>query len=124
MGVILGHVLSFWLRFRGGKGVAAALGVVLGMYPYFTWAGLCAFGLWIAVTLWSRYVSVGSIVAAAAFVPLFAAFNWPSLRAIWPLGAFAAAMATLIILRHRSNIRRLIAGTENRIGRPAMRNDK
>jgi glycerol-3-phosphate acyltransferase PlsY len=114
-GAILGHVFSFYLRFRGGKGVATALGVVLGMYPYFTFAGLGALGIWIAVTLASRYVSLGSVVAAVAFLPLFAAFNWP-VQHVWPLGAFATVMVGLILLRHRTNIRRLLAGTENRIG--------
>ena len=75
-GVIAGHVFSFWLRFRGGKGVATALGVVIGIYPFFTWAGLAALGVWIVVTVTCRYVSVGSIVAALMFVPLFVAFNW------------------------------------------------
>lgn len=114
-GAILGHVFSFWLKFRGGKGVATALGVVVGVFPYFTYAGLIAFGLWILVTLISRYVSLGSIVAAAAFVPLLVILNWPAMD-IWPLVVFAAAMATLIIVRHRTNITRLIHGTENKIG--------
>ena len=114
-GAILGHVFSFYLRFRGGKGVATALGVVLGMYPYFTFAGLCALGVWIVVTLASRYVSLGSVTAAVAFLPLFAAFNWP-VSEVWPMGVFAVLMVALILLRHRQNIRRLLAGTENRIG--------
>lgn len=113
-GVILGHVFSLYLRFRGGKGVATALGVVIGIYPYFTWAGLAALGLWCAVTLISRYVSLGSVVAALGFVPLFAAFNWPVGR-YWPLLVFAAAMVVLILFRHRSNIRRLLAGTESKL---------
>lgn len=116
-GVIAGHVFSFWLRFRGGKGVATALGVVIGIYPFFTWAGLAALGVWIVVTLACRYVSVGSIVAALMFVPLFVAFNWGEVGRLWPLGAFATAMAALIIIRHRSNIRRLFAGEENKIGK-------
>ncbi|MFA6134793.1 MAG: glycerol-3-phosphate 1-O-acyltransferase PlsY [Phycisphaerae bacterium] len=117
MGAILGHVFSFWLTFRGGKGVATALGAVLGFYPYFTAAGLVALALWIVVTLASRYVSLGSIVAAVAFLPLFAAFNWSHAGQLWPFGAFAATMAALIILRHRGNIRRLLNGTENKIRR-------
>ncbi len=116
MGCILGHVFSFYLGFRGGKGVATALGVVLGIYPYFTLAGLAAMGIWIIVTLASRYVSLGSISAAVAFVPLLVAFNFPPMR-LWPLGSFAIAMAALIIVRHRGNISRLLAGTENKIGR-------
>ncbi|MCK4602861.1 MAG: glycerol-3-phosphate 1-O-acyltransferase PlsY, partial [Phycisphaerae bacterium] len=116
-GAIMGHVLSFYLKFRGGKGVATALGVVLGVFPYFTYAGLIALGLWIAVTLISRYVSLGSVVAAAAFLPLFVALNYWRLAQLLPLGAFAAAMIVLIIFRHRGNIRRLLAGSENKIGK-------
>ncbi len=114
-GVIVGHVFSFYLRFRGGKGVATALGVVVGIYPFFTFAGLAALGVWIVVTLASRYVSLGSVSAAVAFLPLFVVFNWPVLH-VWPLGVFAAVMVALILLRHRENIRRLLSGTENRIG--------
>ena len=115
-GAICGHVFSFYLRFHGGKGVATSLGVVLGVYPYFTWPGLAALGVWIAVTLISRYVSLGSICAVAGFVAFFALFNHDQLGTVWPLGAFAAVMAALIVLRHRGNIARLLAGTENRIG--------
>jgi glycerol-3-phosphate acyltransferase PlsY len=119
LAAVLGHVFSFYLRFRGGKGVATALGVVLGIYPYFTAAGAAALGLWIIVTLISRYVSLGSIVAALAFVPLLAVFNRGVLAELWPLLIFAAAMAVLIVVRHRANIRRLLNGTENKIGRKA-----
>lgn len=114
-GAIAGHVFSLYLRFRGGKGVATALGVVLGIFPYFTYPGLCALGIWVAVTLISRYVSLGSMVAAVAFLPLLAAFNWPPTR-LWPLCAFAAAMVLLIIVRHRTNIARLLRGQEDKIG--------
>lgn len=120
VGCILGHVFSFYLRFRGGKGVATSLGVVLGIFPYFTWAGLAAFALWVLVAGVTRYVSVASITAAAAFWPLFTCINWLALGMspgrLWPLGAFGAAMALLIIYRHRGNISRLLAGTENKIG--------
>jgi glycerol-3-phosphate acyltransferase PlsY len=112
---IAGHIFSFWLRFRGGKGVATALGVVLGIWPFFTVAALAALGVWIIVTLISRYVSLGSIVAAATFLPAFAWLNWPA-TGLWPMATFAAAMAGLIIFRHRTNILRILAGTENKIG--------
>jgi len=118
-GAILGHVLSFWLRFRGGKGVATGLGVVLGIWPYFTLAGLTALALWVAVTLISRYVSLGSIVAAAAFVPLVILFHLRDWASLWPMIVFGAAMCALIIVRHRTNIVRLVKGTENKIGRKA-----
>ncbi len=115
LAAVLGHVFSFYLRFRGGKGVATALGVVIGIYPYFTWAGLAALGLWIVVTLVSRYVSLGSITAAVAFVPLLVVFNSRHIGRLWPLLVFAAAVAALILVRHRANIRRLLTGTENKI---------
>lgn len=120
-GAIAGHVFSFYLGFRGGKGVATALGVVLGIWPYFTYAGLAAFAVWVVVTLTSRYISLGSVAAAVAFLPLFVATNCLALGVelgtLWPLGLFAAAMAALILVRHRSNIKRLLAGTESKIGR-------
>jgi glycerol-3-phosphate acyltransferase PlsY len=113
---IAGHVFSFYLKFRGGKGVATSLGVVLGMYPFMTFPGLVALALWLVVTLTSRYVSLGSVAAAVAFLPLFAAFNCARFAALWPLATFIAAMAALILVRHRANIARLLAGTENKIG--------
>jgi glycerol-3-phosphate acyltransferase PlsY len=116
MGAILGHVFNIWLKFRGGKGVATALGVVLGIWPYFTYAGLVTFGLWIVVTLISRYVSLGSIVAALAFLPLVVCLHFQHAAQLWPLETFAAVMAALIIIRHRANISRLLHGTENKIG--------
>ena len=114
-GAIAGHVFSFWLRFRGGKGVATALGVVLGVWPYFTVAGLISLAVWIAVTLTSRYVSLGSITAAAAFLPAFTLLNWPPTN-LWPMTLFAALMIALIVVRHRGNIARLLKGTESKIG--------
>ncbi|MCD6303685.1 MAG: glycerol-3-phosphate 1-O-acyltransferase PlsY [Planctomycetes bacterium] len=119
-GAVAGHVFSFWLKFRGGKGVASSLGVVLGVWPYFTFAGLVALGVWLVVTLASRYVSLGSIAAAVVFLPAFAVLNWPPTD-LWPMGAFAAAMVALIIVRHRGNISRLLAGRENKISRPRLR---
>ena len=119
-GTIAGHVFSFWLKFRGGKGVATSLGVLMGLYPYFTWVGLAALGLWCLVVLIWRYVSLASITAAAAFPLLFVAACWVvddwKVTRLWPLLAFAAAMAALVVVRHRSNIQRLLAGTENKIG--------
>ena len=119
---IMGHVLPVWLKFRGDKGVATGLGVVLGFWPYLTLPGLAAFGVWILVTGVSRYVSLGSIVAAISFPVFGVVFNylkldaWGSLAQLWPMGVFAAGLPTLIITSHRSNIKRLLAGTESKIG--------
>ena len=111
-GAIMGHVFSFWLKFRGGKGVATSLGVLLGFYPFFTWPGLVAFALWGAAVLIWRYVSLASIIAAGAFPLLLVCacfvFGW-DLGVVWPLLAFASAMALLVIVRHRTNISRLLA---------------
>lgn len=118
-GCILGHMFPVYLRFKGGKGVATSLGVILGFYPYFTWPGLVAFGLWIALTWTTGYVSVGSMVAAGAFPILFALFagrgEWGAARYLWPLYAFAATIGILVIYRHRGNLRRLMQGTEPKI---------
>jgi acyl phosphate:glycerol-3-phosphate acyltransferase len=117
---VMGHVLSFWVGFRGGKGVATSLGVVLGIWPYYTLPGLAAFALWIAVTLIWRYVSLGSVVAVIAFPVLFILAcllaNWP-VADLLPLLAFAIAMAAMVVFRHRTNLSRLLKGTENKIGR-------
>ncbi|MBS3820741.1 MAG: glycerol-3-phosphate 1-O-acyltransferase PlsY [Planctomycetes bacterium] len=115
-GCIGGHVFSVFLGFRGGKGVATSLGVVVGMYPLLTWAGLAAFGTWLVVVLISRYISLASIVASIAFLAWFCFFNAAQLGGLWPLLAFATAIVTLIVVRHRGNILRLVKGTENRIG--------
>lgn len=121
---ICGHVFPIYLGFRGGKGVATSLGVLLGFYPLLTWPGLIAFGVWIALTGITRYVSVGSVGAAAAFPIIFAVMvrlTGPADRGfdfdrLWPLYAFSLAMAGLVIFRHRGNLKRLMAGTESKIG--------
>ena len=105
---ILGHVFPVWLAFRGGKGVATALGVFLAMMPRAT---LCLLGVFLAVFLLTRYVSLASIVAAAIF-PVISLFF---LRHPSPAVLFAVvSIPVLIIVKHQSNIRRLLAGTESR----------
>jgi glycerol-3-phosphate acyltransferase PlsY len=108
---VLGHIFPVWLKFRGGKGVATGLGAFIVIAPK---AVLVAAGIFIAVVVIFRYVSLGSIVAAAAF-PLLAY----EIRAYGnaPMAlAFMAATSLLIIVRHNENIRRLLAGTESRVG--------
>lgn len=115
---ITGHLFSLFLRFRGGKGVATSTGVVLGIFPYFTAAAAVAIVVWLVVFRLTRYVSAGSIIGAAALPLAYAgigvAAGWPILGAQLPLLVFAILMALLIILKHRGNIARLRAGTENR----------
>lgn len=124
LAAILGHMFSVFLRFRGGKGVATSAGVMLGLWPYFTIPGLIAIGGFIVIFLATRYVSVGSILSAGMFPLAYLAVgvwrNWPVFGAQWPLLAFAVLVAGLIIYKHRGNISRLRAGTENKFARKAV----
>jgi glycerol-3-phosphate acyltransferase PlsY len=109
---ILGSIATVFLRFRGGKGVATAVGVFLGLEPLAT--AVCL-GIWVLLFWRYRYVSLGSIVGAAALPVLIALLN-PADRLSNPAFYLALLVAALVILRHRSNIGRLLRGTENRIG--------
>jgi acyl phosphate:glycerol-3-phosphate acyltransferase len=104
---VAGHIFPVWLRFRGGKGVATAAGVVVGLMPLVAAVVLPA---WLLIVALTRYTSVGSITAAAAATPLAWAFGYD-----WPYIALAGVMAVAILVKHRSNIQRLIRGNENRI---------
>jgi glycerol-3-phosphate acyltransferase PlsY len=107
---VLGHVFSAFVRFRGGKGVATAAGVVVALQP--AALGLAAI-VWVGVLLGTRIVSVASIASAVAF-PLTV---WIVDRDnVWVLGA-GSALALFIVFTHRSNLRRLLDGTEHRFGR-------
>ena len=106
---ILGHCFPVWLKFRGGKGVATGVGVFLALAPVQVGMVLVIFGL--VVAIW-RYVSLGSIIATAAFPVLVHLMKHPPLAIV--LGAAGGAL--IIIARHQANIRRLLSGTENRLG--------
>ena len=110
---VLGHMFPVWLRFRGGKGVATSLGAFAPVAPYGILGALTVFLL---VTLVSRFVSLGSIVAAASF-PFV---TWLLFRGQYedpvPRALPMAVVSCLVIVKHRRNIRRLLAGTENRVG--------
>ena len=107
---ILGHCFPIWLRFRGGKGVASALGVFLAL----SWpSALCIAAVFAVVVALTRYVSLASIVAAAA-LPLFALHFVAARSSIVFVGFLGIPL--LIIVKHHANIRRLLAGTESRFG--------
>jgi acyl phosphate:glycerol-3-phosphate acyltransferase len=109
MACILGHSFPVWLRFKGGKGVATSLGAIIGLM----WkVSLIVFGLWAVLFLTTRYVSLASVIAAATF-PVVAFL----LGASPPFLGFAILAATLVIVLHKTNIQRLLAGTENRFGK-------
>jgi glycerol-3-phosphate acyltransferase PlsY len=112
---IAGHVFPVWLRFKGGKAVAASLGVLLAM-PMLRWLALGAFGVWIVVLLITRYVSVASSVAAIAFA---AGYLWLERGEAWnaylPVTVFVVLLVAIVLVRHRTNYARLMKGTENRL---------
>lgn len=113
---IVGHIFPVFLKFRGGKGVATGVGVYLALAPY---SVLSTLVLWALIVYFSRYVSLGSIIATAA-VPLWTLlyYGWlqphPHLQA---LILIAMAGCALIVAKHHENIARLLRGTENKIGK-------
>jgi glycerol-3-phosphate acyltransferase PlsY len=110
---ILGHVFSLFVRFKGGKGVATAAGVMLGLTPI---ALAIAAVVWVLVLLLTGYVSLASIAAAAVLPFAVYLLETPSAPELfWVVVSIAAG----VILLHRRNIQRLIKGTENRFGRRA-----
>ncbi|MCG6954580.1 MAG: glycerol-3-phosphate 1-O-acyltransferase PlsY [Gemmatimonadetes bacterium] len=108
---IVGHMFSFWVGFKGGKGVGTSAGVFLALAP---WAVLGGFLVWLALMIATRYVSVASM-GAAVTLPVFVAFTAHAGGAT--LTGFTVALAIVVVWAHRSNIRRLIRGEENRFGR-------
>ena len=110
VGAIVGHCFPVWLKFRGGKGVATALGVYIALAPREAGIALVIFAALVAVF---RYVSLGSVTAAGVFPVLLYALDRPPLAIV--IGA--AASAAIIIARHHSNIARLLNGTESKVGK-------
>jgi glycerol-3-phosphate acyltransferase PlsY len=108
LAAVVGHLFPVWLRFRGGKGVATGLGVLIAASPT---VGLLACAVWAATAYFSR-MSSASALAAFVAAPVVAAVTVRPLE----VSALALIAAVLVIWRHKDNIRRLIAGTEPRIG--------
>jgi len=116
---IMGHVFPIYLKFKGGKGVATSLGVVLGLYPYYTIPGITALAIWAGTVLIWRYISLASITAAVAFpisliVSIGLLGDWRFLQ-LWPLIVVALIMGLLVIVRHAENIKRLLEGSEAKV---------
>lgn len=111
---VAGHTFSVFLKFKGGRGVATALGVIIGLAPVIA---ATALGLWAVIVALTRYISVGSMLAAVS-VPILMIF-WDSMRVPYPYKVLACIAAAAIILRHIPNMRRLAAGTEPKFGQKA-----
>jgi len=106
LGALLGHIYPVWLRFRGGKGVATFIGVLIGMH----WPAALVFGLvWIGLALGTRYSSLAALCATIGVALYYLVTGWAGLP-------FILAMAALIFLKHHANIRRLLEGRESKIG--------
>lgn len=114
MATILGHNHTFWLGFKGGKGVATSGGALVALMP---WAVLAAFVVWMSVFLAKRYVSLASICAAITIPIALLIQGGISGHLEIPLVLLAFLVAVLGVWRHRLNIARLRAGTENRMGK-------
>jgi len=110
LAAFLGHLWPVFFRFRGGKGVATAAGVLFGIDP---WLGAATLGTWLIIAFFLRYSSLASIVAAV-FAPFYQLLIWGG----GPIALAILAMSLLLVWRHRANIARLVAGTESRLGTP------
>ena len=107
LGALLGHNYSLFLGFKGGKGVATALGLLIFMMPK---VAVASFGIWLVCVLLTRYVSLGSIMAAIFTPPLAWYLGYPSAYVI-----FSVIAAFFVVLRHKENIHRLLTGTESKL---------
>ncbi len=113
LAAFIGHLFPVFFRFQGGKGVATALGVLLGLQPLL---GLAVALTWLIVAVFFRYSSLASLVAAV-FAPAYYLFgNGVAWQARMPIALAMVAMALLLAWRHKANITRLLNGTESRIG--------
>ena len=108
LAAFLGHLWPLYFRFQGGKGVATAAGALMAVNP---WLGAATLLSWLIIALFFRYASLASLVAAV-FAPFYQALIWGLEPAILPI----AVMSVLLVWRHEGNIRKLLAGTESKIG--------
>jgi acyl phosphate:glycerol-3-phosphate acyltransferase len=110
LGAFLGHLFPVWLRFKGGKGVATYIGVLLGLY----WPAALAFcAIWLVVAAVFRFSSLAALIASAMTPLVLWLFELPNVAAVFTL------LTLLLWIKHRENIARLLSGTEGRIGAKA-----
>lgn len=110
---VAGHLFPVFLGFRGGKGAATGTGAMIALVPVI---GLAAFLLWVTVSLVTRYVSVATLVTAVFYATAAFVSGQP-----WPVRIFTLGAGAFVVWRHRANIARLRAGTENRVNLPSLR---
>lgn len=117
---LTGHLFSIFLGFKGGKGVASGFGLLMGIFPYLAVSGLLGFVVFITVFWLSRYISLASVMGAAALPLIFAGLGlwrgWDIFGAMWPMLVFVVIYSGMVVYKHKANIRRLLAGTENKWG--------
>ena len=109
LAAVVGHCFPVWLKFNGGKGVATGFGAFLVIAPV---SALAALGLWFVVLVISRWVALASMVASASFPLILKLIDEPDIVTLIAV----SAMAVIIILRHSSNIRRILTGSEEKTG--------
>ena len=107
----LGHLWPVFFKFKGGKGVATAAGVLLGINP---WLGLATLATWVIIAAFFRYSSLAAIVAAV-FAPFYQLLIWGG----GPIAIAVTVMGLLLVWRHMANIQKLLAGTESKLGQKA-----
>ncbi len=105
---IIGHNWPVYYQFKGGKGVASSVAVMLYIFPLY---GVISLLFFFALVAWTKYISLGSMVMLTLFAALVIIFNWGS----WLVCLWAVSIAALSIFRHRANIGRLLKGTENKL---------
>ena len=111
LAAFVGHLWPVFFRLRGGKGVATAAGVLLGLNP---WLGIATLATWLIIAAFFRFASLASIVSAG-FAPFYQLLIWGG----GPVAVAVAVMALLLVWRHAANLRKLLRGTESRIGAKA-----
>ena len=111
LGAFIGHLWPLYFRFQGGKGVATAAGVLLGINP---WLGIATLATWLIVAFFFRYSSLASLVAAA-FAPFYQLLIWRG----GPEAIAIGIMSLLLVWRHKANIAKLLSGNESKLGQRA-----
>lgn len=111
LAAFIGHLWPVFFRFKGGKGVATAAGVLLGLNP---WLGLATLATWLIIAAFTRYSSLAAIVAAV-FAPFYQILVWGG----GPIAVAVATMGVLLVYRHQANIGKLLKGTESKLGQKA-----